>query len=146
MFKVIGLCVIGSLLGCSSTNNGACAPIAGTYTDSETLASAVSASCPVPAMATLGGGAVTVSGPGPDYEVAIPGIMGPCPVASDGCSLSIQCTIGITDTSGNPAGTAKFTTDWTFTTTGFSGTSTLAVTNASGNTCTFNFTDMATKH
>jgi hypothetical protein len=97
-------------------------------------------------MATLGGGTVTVSGAGPDHEIGIPGIQGPCPATSDGCTLSMQCTIGITDSSGNAAGTAKFTTNWNFTTTGFSGTSTLAVTNTSGNTCTFNFTDMAAKH
>ena len=88
---------------------------------------------------------VTVSGAGPDHEVGIPGIQGPCPATSNGCSLNMQCTINIMSSSGHPAGSATFSTDWAFTTTGFSGSSTLAVTDSSGNTCTFHFSDMATK-
>ncbi len=145
MFKTIGLCVIaGALLGCSSSSTAACGTIAASYSDSETLVSKSSPSCPLPAMA-MAMGTVTVTGAGPDHEVAIPGIQGTCPATSDGCSLDVQCTIGITDSSGNGAGSAKLTTDWTFTTTGFTGPSTLVVTESDGTTCTFDFTDVASK-
>ncbi len=147
MFKAIGLCVIGgALLACSSNSTAACGSISGAYTDSETSA-ATNASCsfPVSPGGTLTSGTITVSGAGPDHEVTIPGVQGSCPAISNGCSLDVQCIINLTDSSGNPAGSAQLTTDWNFTTTGFSGTSTVVLKKSDGSSCTLNFNEMASK-
>jgi hypothetical protein len=147
MFKAIGLCVIGgALLACSSNSTAACGAISGSYTDSETSA-ASNASCSVP-VSPAGGitsGTITVTGAGPDHEVTIPSVQGSCPALSNGCSLDVQCTINLTDASGNPAGTATLSTDWNFTTTGFSGTSTVVLKKSDGSSCTLNFDETASK-
>jgi hypothetical protein len=145
MLKAIGLLVVGaSLVGCSNVN-GACGTLSGSYSNSQTVTSAISPSCPLPAMASIAAGTVTITGAGPDHEVTVPGIQGPCPATSDGCSLDMQCTINVTDPGGNAAGSATFTTHWAFTTTGFTGPSTLLVQQSDGSRCTFTFADTATK-
>lgn len=150
MLKAIALsCVLGwPLFACSSGGNSdACGTISGTYSDSEMMSSAAvsssgAGSCTLP---TGEMGTVTVTGPGPDHEVTLPSLQGSCPATSSGCSLHAQCNINITDSSGNPAGSAKLTADWTFTSTGFAGQSTLVLQNSDGSTCTWSFNDTASK-
>jgi hypothetical protein len=147
MIKAIGLLLLGAggpLLGCSNTN-AACGTLSATYADNQTLTSAISPTCSVPSMAMITTGTVSITGAGPDHEVTVPGIQGPCPATSDGCSLDLQCSVNITDPSGNAAGSAKFTANWSFTTTGFTGPSSLVVQETDGSVCTFTFMDAATK-
>ncbi len=148
MLKAIALCVLGwPLFACSSGGNSdACGTISGAYSDSETVSSALSSSgagsCALP---TGGMGTVTITGPGPDHEVAFPSLQGSCPATSSGCSLHAQCNINVTDSSGNPAGSAKLTADWTFTSTGFAGQSTLVLQGSDGSSCTWSLNDAASK-
>jgi hypothetical protein len=145
MLKAIALsCGLGwPLFACSSGGNtDACGTISGTYSDSETVSSSSAGSCVLP---TGGTGTVTVTGPGPDHEVAFPSLQGSCPATSSGCSLHAQCNINVTDSSGNPAGSAKLTADWTFTSTGFAGQSTLVLQESDGSSCTWSLNDTGVK-
>jgi hypothetical protein len=132
-----------ALLACSSNGDtDACGgTVSGTYADSESLSAGSGACGP----GVGGSGTITITGPGPDHEVTFPTIQGSCPATSKGCGLDVQCTIDLSDSSGNPTGSAKLTADWTFTSTGFTGQSTIVITKTDGTSCTSNFADTATK-
>ena len=144
MLKALTLsCVLGwGLLGCSSDNTGSCGTISGTYSDSETVSSSSAGSCVPPAAGT---GTVTITGAGPDHEVTLPSLQGSCPAISSGCSLDVNCNINVSDANGNPAGSAKLTANWAFSSTGFTGQSTLVVTKSDGTSCTWSLADTGTK-
>jgi hypothetical protein len=144
MLKAFALsCALGWLLvGCSSESSGACGAISGSYTESETVSSAAAGTCASQAGAS---GAVTITGAGPDHEVTLPALQGSCPATSNGCSLDVQCAINVSDSSGNPAGSAKLSAHWAFSTTGFTGQSTLVLQQSDGSSCTWTFQDTATK-
>ena len=138
MIKVFALSfgVGASLLACSSSSTGACGTISGTYSETSTV-SPTSGTC-----TTAGGaGTVTITGAGPDHEVTVPSVQGSCPAMSSGCSLHTVCDINISDSSGNPAGSAKLTADWTFSSTGFTGQSTLVLQKSDGSGCTASLVD-----
>jgi hypothetical protein len=132
----VGAC----LLACSSSSTGACGTISGTYSETSTVSS-------TPGTCTLAGGTgtVTITGPGPDHEVSFPSVQGSCPATSSGCSLHTQCDINVSDSSGNPAGSAKLTADLTFSSTGFTGQSTLVQQKSDGSTCTVTLADTAVR-
>jgi hypothetical protein len=136
-----------ALLACScGDGTGACGTPSGGYSDVETMSSSSSQICSLP----IGGGTngeqlVTITGAGPGYLVALPNIQGACPATSNGCSLHVQCTINVSDSSGTPTGSEKLNADWTFTTTGFSGQSTVVLDRSDGTSCTESFVDTGTR-
>jgi hypothetical protein len=136
-------CTSGWLLvACSNSSDAACGTLSATYSNTETVTTAGTGDCTAPPAES---GTVVITGAGPNHEVTLPNIQGPCPAISDSCGLNVQCNVDITDTNGNPSSTAKLTADWTFTTAGFSGTSTLVTQKSDGTTCTTTFTDIATR-
>jgi hypothetical protein len=146
MFKALAMaCGLGCAMlpACSSSSgSGACGTISGNYSDSVTVSSPSAPSCVLPGPAS---GAVTITGPGPDHNVTLPSIQGSCPATSSGCSLDVQCHINVTDSSGNPAGSANLTAHWTFSETGFTGQSTLVLQKSDGSTCTWDLADTGAK-
>jgi hypothetical protein len=57
----------------------------------------------------------------------------------------VQCHINVTDSSGNPAGSANLTAHWTFSETGFTGQSTLVLQKSDGSSCTWDLVDTGAK-
>jgi hypothetical protein len=144
MLKALAMaCGLGcAVLGCSSSSIQACGTISGSYTDSVVVSSQSAPSCVLPGAPS---GAVTITGAGPDHDVTLPSIQGSCPATSSGCSLDVHCNINITGPSGAPAGSAQLTASWGFSSTGFTGQSTLVLQKSDGSTCTWDLADTGAK-
>jgi hypothetical protein len=131
------------LLACLSCGKGPdTCDISGQYSNSETTVSAGSGTCTLPYGEK---GPIAIAGAGPDHTVTFANLGRPCPAVSNGCSLSVQCDINVEDPSGNPVGTETLSADWTFTSTGFTGSSSLVIHPSDGGTCTWTFDDTATR-
>jgi hypothetical protein len=147
MLKAVALsCALGALLlACSSSTTVTCGTISGSYSETETLGTLSGTDCMVPVAATAGPIGITITGPGPDHEVTLPQLQGSCPAKSSGCSLSVDCNFHLTDSAGNPVGSGTLAADWTFSTTGFTGQSTMVFPKSDGSRCTWTLADTGTK-
>jgi hypothetical protein len=112
------------------------------HSNNETTVSAGSGTCTLPSGEK---GPIAIAGAGPDHTVTFANLGRPCPAVSDGCSLSVQCDINVEDPDGNPLGTETLTANWTFTSTGFTGSSNLVVHPSDASTCMWAFEDTATR-
>jgi hypothetical protein len=125
-----GLCVLafGVLLvtACSSESEGPACKIEGTYLGT---ASNVTGTCAVstdPVTDTITARTETP----PDFNLEIQGFTGACSltrVAGEACKVQGKCDITVTDAidPANATGTVQYS--WTFTNTGFSGTSAVTI-------------------
>jgi hypothetical protein len=126
-------------LSCGSSQPDSC-QISGQYSNVETAMVS-----PGMCLANLSEtGSVTIAGAGPDHTVRFPNLGAPCSAVSNGCSLSVQCNINVTDVAGDIVGMATLNANWTFGSTGFTGT-TVVTDDADGSACMGTFTDVATR-
>jgi hypothetical protein len=131
------------LLACLSCGKGPdTCDISGQYSNNETTVSAGSGTCTLPSGES---GPIAIAGAGPDHTVTFANLGRPCPALSDGCSLSVQCDINVEGPSGNLLGTETLSASWTFTSTGFTGSSSLVIHPTDAGTCTRTFEDTATR-
>jgi hypothetical protein len=131
------------LLACLSCGKGPdTCDISGQYSNNETTVSAGSGTCTLPSGEQ---GPIAIAGAGPDHTVTFANLGRPCPALSNGCSLSVQCDIDVEDRSGNAVGTETLSANWTFTSTGFTGSSSLVINPSDAGSCTLTFEDTATR-
>lgn len=117
------------LAGCSSSSSStpAC-QIEGSYT---ATGQRTNGNCPVSTMPVTDTITARPAGAsGPDFALQITGLQGACSlnyVAGETCKVQGKCDIAITDAldPANATGTTQYS--WTFTSTGFTGTSTVTI-------------------
>lgn len=122
----LGFVVVSGLVACSSSSSGPACQIEGSYSG---VGSNAQGTCPSGAAGPVTD-TITARPPGatgPDFLLEITGLQGGCAlnyVAGEACKVQGKCDLQITDAldPNNATGTVQYS--WTFTNSGFTGTST----------------------